>query len=65
MKHLNKNFSTCKLNKILRELYNNKQTINNSKLSEEEKILKMREIDKLINKSWRESTSEDFICEGD
>ena len=48
MKYLNKNFPNCKLNKMLRILYRDKQVINNSKLPEEEKKVKMKEIDREI-----------------
>lgn len=60
VKYLNKNRPDYKLNKALRELYNNKQTINNSKLKEEVKQTKMKGIDKQINKLWRESTYKDL-----
>lgn len=62
MKYLNKNFPNCKLNKMLRILYRDKQIINNSKLTEEEKKVKMKEIDREINKLWREFTYKD-LCE--
>lgn len=63
MKYLNKNFPNCKLNRTLRELYNNKQVINNSKLPEEEKRIKMKEIDNQIHRLWINHTYEDLKCD--
>ena len=64
MKYLNKNFKNSKLNIKLRELYKKKQEINNSKLNSDLKKNKMKEIDKEINKAWREMSIIDLM-EGD
>ena len=60
MKYLNKNYPDSVLNNKIRILYSQKQEINNSKLSQDEKFAKMKEIDKQINKLWRESNIEDL-----
>lgn len=61
MKYLNKNSPNCKLNIKLRKLYKEKQEINNSKLTNEEKKAKMKDIDRQILKLWRDSTVKDII----
>lgn len=53
MKLLNKNYKDCLLNITLRELYKQKQKVNNSKkYTKEEKILIMKGLDMAINISW-------------
>ena len=53
MKKLNKFYPMSPLNLKLREVYDIKQKINNSQMSDDAKTIIMKECDRQINQFWR------------